>query len=246
MSRYKTIGILGGMGPEATAELYKRIIAIYQQRYGAIDDSDFPNIIINSLAVEDMLNDLANRRKVIIRQLQDAAITLERAGAQFIAIPCNTATIFFDDIRSEISIPVLDIIELTSAYVESIGAKKVGMLASTSTISSRIYENKLQKYNVGMIKPTRSEQAQVNNTIMRILAGEKNQEDAKRLTMLAESLSQRGADAVVLGCTELPLLISDSSSVQLIDTIQVLAEETVRDATREKSRPLPPEGNRYE
>jgi aspartate racemase len=230
MNKYKTIGILGGMGPEATAELYKRIIAIYQRDYAALNDADFPNILINSVPAEDMLNDLGNRRPIIVSQLQNAAQILEQAGAEFIAIPCNTATIFLEEMQASVNIPILDIIELTSQFVGQNGAKTVGMLASTSTINTKIYENKLNKRGITMLKPSKKDQQTVNQIIMRILTGTKNQSDKLVLSNLVNQLHNQGAKSIVLGCTELPLIISHLPQVQLIDTIEVLARAIVREA----------------
>lgn len=235
MSNYTTIGILGGMGPEATAELYKRIVRIYQRECSAVDDADYPNILINSVPVEDMLNDIAMRKPIIVSQLQKAAQVLEIAGAAFIALPCNTATIFLNEIRASVAIPVLDITELTSQYVSLEGYMTIGMLASSSTITTKIYELKLKKRGITMLKPNKKDQILVNQIIMRILAGEKNQSDRQTLRAISSTFVSRGAESVVLGCTELPLLVSKFPNINLVDTIEILARAVVRTAVIEKS-----------
>lgn len=230
MSKYRTIGILGGMGPEATAEFYKRIIKLYQKDECAVDDADFPNIIINSIPAEDMLNDLEDCRSLIVRQLCAASKVLEQAGAEFMAIPCNTATLFLKEIRSAVGIPVLDITELAAQAATDTNCKTVGLIASTSTIKSKIYENKLSKQGMRMVVPSAIDQQKVNQIIMRILAGLKTATDRQVIADIATGMKQQSAETVIVGCTELPLLLSELSGVAIIDTIDVLAKATLRNA----------------
>jgi aspartate racemase len=232
MSKYRTIGILGGMGPEATAELYTRIIRLYQTEEGAVDDADFPNILINNVPAEDMLNDLAKRRPVIVSQLQRGVQVLENAGAEFVAIPCNTAMLFLDEIKDVLSIPVIDITTVTAQQVKKLGSKSVGMLASTSTIKTKLYQDKLNSSGIAMLKPSNKDQQEVNQVIMRVLAGQKNAEDKEILKKLATQMMKDGADSVVLGCTELPLILSKVAGVSVVDTLDVLARAIVDKADR--------------
>ena len=232
MNKYKTIGILGGMGPEATAELYKRIINICQNRYNAVDDADYPNIIINSVPVEDMLNNLDNRRTTIVGQLQNAVDLLVMAGVELIAIPCNTATMFIDELRSNSTVPIIDITEIAVVRSQLLGNKKVGMLASSSTIKTKIYEDKLDDVGIEMVRPSQVKQREVNQIIMRILAGEKNIKDQRFLKKLSREMSINGATAVILGCTELPLIVNRVRGIPVIDTLELLAEKTVEMSTK--------------
>ena len=226
MSKYATIGILGGMGPESTAELYRQIIQLYQLEKGAVNDADFPAILINSLPAEDMLNNLEQRKPTITKQLTEAVRVLENAGADFIAVPCNTATIFMDKVRAKVSIPIIDLLDITAQSIVADGYKKVGILASTSTIKSSLYEKTLAQYGVSTLSPDDANQPQVNDCIINILAGRKELKDKTLLEKLAVDLTGQGAEAVVLGCTELPLLIQAIPEVRLVNTISVLARKT--------------------
>jgi aspartate racemase len=230
MNTYRTIGVLGGMGPEATAELYKRIVSLYQDEKGAVDDADFPSIIINSVPAADMLNDLEGQNTRIIGQLNRAAQVLERAGADFIAIPCNTAMIFLSAMQASVTIPIIDITEITAEQAARRGDKKVGLLASTSTIKNSIYKRAFDATRVSLLTPDEADQETVEQIIMRLLAGKKRQADRVVLQNLAIQMKSRGVDSVVLGCTELPLLIDGAPGIPLIDTIQVLAEAVLERA----------------
>jgi len=221
MKRFNTIGILGGMGPEATAELYKRIIALFQSRHGAVDDSDYPNIIINSIPVDDMLNSLATRKATITRQLCSGAKMLQDAGVDFIVIPCNTAMIFYDELKNCVEIPVLNTVEIV---MESGSPRTVGILASESTTTSSLYERGNDKTKI--IYPDQDEQLVVDKAINNVLRGMKLESDIKNLLRISESLKIKGAEKIILGCTELPLLCTGVNQTYL-DSVQLLAEKSV-------------------
>ncbi|HZX10852.1 MAG TPA: aspartate/glutamate racemase family protein, partial [Acidobacteriota bacterium] len=99
MTKYKKIGILGGMGPEATADFYLRIIRIFQKKYGAIYDSDFPEILIINLPIPDVVENPKEEDKVR-EMLINAVKKLEKSGADFIAIPCNTVTYYISEMKN--------------------------------------------------------------------------------------------------------------------------------------------------
>src|SRR3989338_835754 len=124
---YKVIGILGGMGPEATACLYLKIIKIFQERYGAKYDADFPKIFICNLPLPDVVEtaDTSNRvRDCLVKAVQELA----SVGVDFIAIPCNTVSYFQREVREAVSIPVLSLPEEVAKVVRSKRFKKVGLL----------------------------------------------------------------------------------------------------------------------
>src|SRR3989338_2119256 len=143
MKKYKTIGVLGGMGPEATAEFYLRVVRIFQQEYGAKYDSDFPEIVILSLPVPDMVENPRDEQAVE-GMLVDGGKRLEAVGADFVAIPCNTATYFWSAMQEAVSIPVLNILKETANEVNRQGLRKVGLLGTEATLSRNVYGKVLQ------------------------------------------------------------------------------------------------------
>ena len=222
----KTVGILGGMGPEATAQLYLEIITIFQQRYNAKYDSDFPEMIILNLPLPDVVEEKGNP-DTIIELLQQSVKKLEQAGVDFIAVPCNTAMAFLSEMRKVVSVPFVSIVEETAKVVKRTNFTKVGIVATQMTLRSGIYSQALGQL---LIEPSVDQKRQITKIIMNILAGEKNDEDKKDLQEIILDLRIRGADAVILGCTELPLLFTSEDT---IDTIKVLAEAVVREALAE-------------
>ena len=227
MKPYKTIGILGGMGPEATAELYLRIIRIFQSKYGAKYDDDFPEIVIINLPIPDVVEDLSEE-KAVREMLVSGVRKLENAGTDFIVIPCNTVNFFFQSIQEAVSIPVLSILTETADEIRRMKVKTVGLLGTEMTMSKNIYNSVLQ--DIPLIAPSIEEQKGITKIIINVLAGKKNALDRKFLLGLIDKLKESGAEKVILGCTELPLLLKRSND--LIDTIDVLAQATVREAVR--------------
>ena len=219
----KTIGILGGMGPEATVQLYLEIIRIFQQRYGATYDADFPQMIILNLPLPDVVEEKGSFDK-IIELLQRGAKKLEQAGADFIAIPCNTAMTFLPQMQQAVSIPFVSVVEETVNFVKKKNFTEVGIVATEMTLRSGIYSRSLGR---NIIEPSLEQKNQTTRIIMNILSGKKNEIDKLDLKEIIKDLQRQGAQAVILGCTELPLLLTGKD---MIDTIKVLAEAVVREA----------------
>ncbi|MBU0666640.1 MAG: amino acid racemase [Nanoarchaeota archaeon] len=219
MSSYRTIGILGGMGPEATMELYRRIIRIFQRDYNAVYDNDFPEIIILNLPIPDVVEN-SEQNQIVKLMLVNGSKRLESAGADFIAIPCNTVSLFLKDIKKEVSIPLLNIVKETTNSVKN---EKIGLLGTETTIREGFY----QKYLKNLILPSKKEQKLTTKVIMNVLAGKKKQSDNETMMFLVKSLFDKGAEEVILGCTELPLIYNGTNC---IDTIDVLAKAIVREA----------------
>ena len=227
MKRYKTIGILGGMGPEATAELYLRIIRIFQQECQAKYDNDFPEIVILNLPLPDVVENPKEER-VVERMLVAGVKKLETAGAEFVAIPCNTVTYFLSAMQEAVSIPILSILEETVKEVQKLGIGKVGIVGTEMTISKNIYGKVLE--NVKLITPSVAEQKAITGIIMNILAGNKCRDDQQRLEKITKDLKSQGAEKVILGCTELPLLIDGDD---FLNTTKILAKAVVKKCMEE-------------
>lgn len=225
--KYKTIGILGGMGPEATAELYLKIIRIFQKEYDAKYDDDFPEIVILNLPIPDVVEN-PKEEKAVEKMLIDGVKKLEIAGAEFVAIPCNTVTYFLTEMQKAVSIPILSILEETAKEVQKLGMETIGVIGTEMTIRKNIYGKALG--NVKLIVPEVTQQKATTGIIMNILAGKKKASDKRFLLELVSTLKNLGAEKVILGCTELPLLVKDNGDT--IDTIEVLAKATIRETTK--------------
>lgn len=222
---FKKIGILGGMGPEATAQTYQEIIRIFQEEYGAKYDADFPEIIIVSKPIPDVVERVENEEQTLAL-LNEGIQQLATAGADFVIIACNTVQRFLPELRKNATIPILGIADEVAKQLQ---CKTVGLLATDATINARIFEDALEPSGVTVIKPDKKEQSMVTNIILNIMNGKKTDADKAMLLMIVDSLKLSGAEAIILGCTDLPLLITqDDVSVPLIDTTKVNAEAAVK------------------
>ena len=196
----KTVGIIGGMGPLATADLFKKII----ENTPASRDQDHVRVIIdNNTNIPDRTAALLSGGENPLPQMLESAKLLQNAGADALIMPCNTAHAFYDALCAELEIPVLNMISLTCEAIKARGMKKVGLLATTGTIRTGVY----QKY-AGELELLLPDEAQQEDVMKFIYSGVKAGDrsfDPSAFLAAAESLIARGAETVILGCTELPV-----------------------------------------
>lgn len=196
----QVLGILGGMGPAATVEFYRRVT----DAVPATTDQDHPRIIIDSNSqVPDRTAALLDGGPDSTPELLRSAGTLAAAGVDLIAIPCNTAHAYLASIREQVAVPVLDMIELTVAASPADGP--IGLLATSGTVEIGLYQPAYAARGIEVLVPTPTEQASVMDAIGRVKAGDLDGARAPTDTAVA-ALAARGAVAVVLGCTEFSVL----------------------------------------
>ena len=224
----KTIGILGGMGPEATADLYYRIVkATPVER-----DQDHPRTIVYSNSkVPDRTPAITGGGESPLPEMLMTARSLEGAGADFLIIPCNTAHYFIEELRGELGIPVLHMIEMTAKHVaqEYPDAKSVGLIATDGTLSSGIYERFFGEAGMNVLVPNADLQSSVMDAIYKHIK-KGDLETGRKISLdVARELVGRNADLVICGCTEISLVLKDGDiAVPVVDPLQVLAEVAVR------------------
>ena len=227
-NKNKTIGILGGMGPSASADLYLRIIKYSQQKYNAVQDSEYPPIVIMSLAMSGFDETGIVNEELVKNQLIEGVKKLEGAGADFIIIACNTVHVFYTEMQSAVKIPILNIVEETKKRVLEAGFKKVGLFSSESTNKLGLYQNNFKQSGIDVISANDEQQNLLNNIIENVMGGKQDIKDVEILENISAEYSVHGAEAVVVGCTEIPLAINQSQTdVKLFDTTQIIAESAV-------------------
>lgn len=227
-SKYKIIGILGGMGPVASANLYYKVLSIAQDRYQAEQDLDYPQIIINSLSMQGFDETGFTDQNLVKEELKVGVKTLEEAGADFIIIACNTVHYFLDEMQNSISIPILSIIGETIKEIKKGKYQTVGILSSESTLKLGLYTQKLNNENIAAITVTESEQKVLNQVILNVMAGHQGKVDTKAIIKIVESMRKKGAEAVVMGCTEIPLAIDqDDTDMHLFNSSSIIAESAL-------------------
>lgn len=216
------IGILGGMGPQASIRLVDLLVNKSVQN-GAKEDSDFPEIILDSIPVPDFISDTKNLRKVL-KILQKRIFMLSNMNISKLAIACNTAHILLPDLQTISDIKFVSIIDEVAKQVRKKGIKKVGLLATPTTIRFGLYQQALDKFKINVIIPSQAEQKKLEKIIRNILSGKKLQSDIAKLIFMANSLKERGAEGIILGCTELPLIFPEKLTVPIFNSLEILAD----------------------
>jgi len=226
----KIIGILGGMGPEATIDLFYKIIKFTP----AEKDQDHLRIIIdNNPKIPDRTAAILGKGENPLPALQETAQNLEKAGADFIIIPCNTAHYFLSQIQKSVKIPILNMIEETVKETKKRipQIKKVGLLASIGVYKSKIYHQHFKKFNIEVISPEEKNKEKVMKVIYTIKAGNLSEEVKKNIILIAQKLIDNGAEAIITGCTEIPLILKEGDiSAPIIDPTQALAKAAAQKA----------------
>ena len=223
----KSIGIIGGMGPDATVDLFKKII---QSTPAACDQEHIRVVIDNNPKIPD-------RQKAIFENAADPApaITataknLEKAGADLLLIACNSAHHYFDAATESVSIPVLNIMTETAAFcrLRFPTLKVYGLLAGSSTAKLGLYAKAFDKISSRILVPTPKDQDTVLGCIYAVKAGEPIANIKPRLLEVIETLKDMGAQAIILGCTEVPIVLKDGDhALAFIDATDVLAKAAV-------------------
>jgi aspartate racemase len=229
--REKIAGIIGGMGPEATVDLMARVIRATPAR----DDADHIRMLVdNNPKVPSRIKALIEGTgESPVPCLVDMARRLEAWGADFLAIPCNTAHFYLEEIRSAVKIPVLDMIALTVERVarENPGIRKVGVLAAVAVLKTGLYAKAFGRRGVGVAYPPADAQSRLMAAIRTIKTGRYGAEETDALKAAAEHLAAENTQALIVACTELSVIgHALDPEIRICDASQVLAEEIVRQA----------------
>jgi aspartate racemase len=231
------IGVLGGMGPLATVDLYRKIIAATP----ATRDQEHLHVIIDAdPSVPDRTEALLHGGADPTPWLIAGARRLVAAGVSFIVMPCNTAHAFLARVQAEVAVPFLDMVDETADRLAELlpAEATVGLLATTGTVSSGLYHRALGERRLRVIAPPEEGQAVVSSAIAAVKAGQLGRTATDLVRGPALELVRRGAQAVVAACTELPLVLREEElPVPLVDPTRVLAEAAV--ALALGRRPLP-------
>lgn len=220
----KKLGVIGGLGPETTAEFYLDVAFSCQRK----NKTNRPSIIISSVPLNYKIEKEAISKNVGIERckpfLVREAKRLEHAGADFLVMPCNSLHIFIEEIRSSVKIPILSIVEETVKFLKNKSFKKVGIVSTSATIKNKLYEKAFEKNKIDYISPDEFQQAKLGKIILNLVRGIKNNQDRKELVEIIKSFREKRVDCVILACTDLQLLIPEIPNFKIFDTMKILAE----------------------
>lgn len=218
----KKVGLVGGIGPESTLEYYKGIIDGYRAKTGT---DSYPLVIVDSLDLSVMY-DLASKKlwPEFTKRLADSVANLAAGGAEFAAMAANTAHIVFDEVQRLSPLPLLSIVEETCRYARDKDCRKAVIFGTAFTMSSGLYTRAFAKYGIEAFVPEPEEQKAIHDIIFpNLQAGIVLPEEKKKILGIAERMiSVKKADALILGCTELPLILrQDDIETLVLDTTKI-------------------------
>jgi aspartate racemase len=221
---HKRIGILGGMSPESTVAYYEYITRTYTERHG---DYGYPEILIYSVSFQPYVDwPNQDRWDLVAQGLSQAAETLEAAGADLILIATNTMHLVFDQVQASVSVPMLSLLDVVGEAILTRGMKTVGLLGTRFTMEQGFYQEALAHQGLDVLVPEAEDRSYVNHVIYEeLVAGQIRDESRARFLDIIQELVDRGAEGVILGCTEIPLLVSEADAgIPLFDTTSIHAE----------------------
>ena len=227
----KTVGIVGGIGPESTIEYYRFIIEGYRARK---KDDSYPSIIINSIDLTKLIAWMnANELDAAADYVSHEIEKLARAGADFGVLASNTPHIVFDKLRQRSPIPLISIVEATCDRAQAMGLKRVGLFGTRFTMQGRFYPEVFERAGINLIVPNEDEQNYIHEKYMNELL--KNiflpETRASLIEVVSRMRNRDGIDALILGGTELPLLLRDvpNSAIPFLDTTKIHVERIVEE-----------------
>lgn len=218
----KAIGILGGMGPEASGYLYRLLIEKAISDFGAVNNDDFPEIILHSIPVPDFISSDEQKEKAL-EMLKERVALLNKTNIGCLAIACNTAHVLLPDLQQVSKVPFISMIAAVSDGVKADGIKTVGILGTPSTLRSKLYQRALSKEGIEAIIPAEKDFLIMEKAIRDVIKGKITKADARALATLAHKLKARGAQGIILGCTELPLVFPEKYSLPVYNSVAILA-----------------------
>jgi len=235
---HKRIGILGGMSPESTVAYYEYITRTYTERYG---DYGYPEVLIYSVSFQPYV-DWPNegRWDLVAQGLAGAAQRLAAAGAEVLLIATNTMHIVFDQVQAAVDVPMISLLDAVAGAIQAKGIDTVGLLGTRFTMEQPFYRQALAGHGIDVLVPGTEDRDLVNRVIYdELVAGQIRAESRAAFLDVIGRLAARGARGIVLGCTEIPLLVgqadADRYGVRLFDTTTIHAEAALNYAIQESS-----------
>lgn len=234
---HRKIGILGGMSPESTTAYYEHITRRYTACYG---DYGYPEILIYSVNFQRYVEwQREGRWDEAAAAMAGALERLRQAGADFGLIATNTMHMVFDQVQAAVGMPLLSIVDAAAQGIREAGVRTVGLLGTVFTMRERFFRDGLNRHGIGvLVPPGQEDQERMNRIIFgELCRGEVRPESRAFFLEMIEALQRLGAQGIVLGCTEIPLLVrEEDSELPLFNTTVLHAERALQEAVWDSRR----------
>jgi aspartate racemase len=223
----KSLGIIGGVGPETSAEFYLDVILQCQK----LNNDHRPLIVMSSIPYSYKLEDDEIHKGIITEQAKQYLITeakrLEKSGIDFIVLPCNTLHLFIEEIRGSVNITVLNILEETVKFIKARGFSKIGLISTSATVKNKLYEKQFNGSGITYTTPNGLQSAEIDKIIGRLTNGVHLNKDRLTLLSIIEDLNGQGVECVLLACTDLQILMPSNNEIPIFDTMKILSDAAV-------------------
>ncbi|HEX2395345.1 MAG TPA: amino acid racemase [Bacteroidales bacterium] len=226
----KKAGLIGGMGPESTLDYYKAIIDAFKNNQGVLD---YPEMVIYSVNLSQFL-DLMKIKAYdeIVDMLVSKLESLEMAGAEFGAITANTPHLLFDRIKERSPLPLISIVEATCAAAQKKGLKKPGLFGTGFTMAGTFYQDVFSRYGIKVEVPESEDQKIINYKLFSEIELGIFKDQTRQLLIdhIGKMVKHNKIDSLILGCTEFPLILSDSyyEGIPMLNTTQIHVDAIVK------------------
>lgn len=223
----KTIGIIGGMGPEASCHFYGMLISHAQKNYHAVKNEDFPDIYLTSIPVPDFISSDKNQRKAL-SMLIDKIKEMDKLNISFYCLACNTAHLLLDNLKKETNRTFISLLEEVPKYLTSQKIKTIGLLATPVTINTKLFIKELTAVGIKTITPDDNEINKLGDIIKKTIAGKNLKQNSIVVQKIAAGLLKKGAEGILESCTEIPLIFPEQHLVPVYDTLEILAQAVLK------------------
>ena len=226
----KTLGLIGGTGPESTIDYYRLLTAQYREK----TDGASPPIIINSVDLKRMITWMgANELEKVTDYLTDEFEKLEKAGVDFAALTANTPHIVFDELKQRVRLPLISIVEAACERAQKLGFKSVGLFGTRYTMQAPFYPKVFSRTDIKLVTPNAEEQEYIHEKYFGELLKDTflPETRAKFLSIADEMKTRDSIEAVILGGTEIPLLLrtEEHNGIQLLDTTRIHVDRLIEE-----------------
>ena len=215
------IGILGGIGPESTGEFYLKLIAELQKSGKIKDNSDFPQIVINSIPAPELVGDEIT--KEMIKPYHEGLAELDKMNVDFIVMVCNTIHLYLDELQKGIETPIINLPEKVVNKLKKEKVKRVLTIATPSTIKKGLYQDDSFK----TIAPSKQELSMIGDAIFEFNKGNNKKKQTQKVREIVKTYLEREVDYVILGCTELAVMLG-KEDFPALNPMDILVEVVIK------------------
>lgn len=229
----KTLGLIGGTGPESTIDYYRLLTNLYREKA----DGASPHVIINSINLKQMIEWMsAGELDKVTDELVKQFETLQRAGVDFAALTANTPHIVFDEIKQRVTLPLISIVEATCERAQSLGFKSVALFGTRYTMQAPFYPSVFSRTGIKLVSPNDEEQNYIHEKYFGELLKDKFLPETRaRFLEIADAMKAReGIEALILGGTEIPLLLraDEHNGIHFLDTTRIHVDRLIQEMLR--------------